>query len=54
MPEEVLFETEETQSRSDIADYYFEVQRWDREVGEALKLLEERRFGPRCCPDQPR
>ena len=28
--------------RGDIADYYFEVQRWDREVGEALKLLEER------------
>ncbi len=26
--------------RSDIADYYFEVQRWDRDVGEALKLLE--------------
>lgn len=28
--------------RGDIADYYFEVQRWDREVGEALKLLEAR------------
>lgn len=28
--------------RGDIADYYFEVQRWDREVGEALALLEER------------
>lgn len=26
--------------RSDIADYYFEVQRWDREVGEALRLIE--------------
>ncbi len=26
--------------RSDIADYYFEVQRWDRKVGEAIKLLE--------------
>lgn len=26
--------------RGDIADYYFEVQRWDREVGEALALLE--------------
>jgi len=26
--------------RSDIADYYFEVQRWDGDVGEALKLLE--------------
>ena len=27
--------------RSDIADYYFEVQRWDSDVGEALALLEE-------------
>ncbi len=27
--------------RSDVADYYFEVQRFDREVGEALKRLEE-------------
>lgn len=27
--------------RSDIADYYFEVQRFDRELGEALQLLEE-------------
>lgn len=27
--------------RSDIADYYYEVQRWDREVGEALRLLEK-------------
>ncbi len=26
--------------RSDIADYYFEVERFDREVGEALALLE--------------
>lgn len=26
--------------RSDIADYYFEVQRWDNDVNEALKLLE--------------
>ncbi len=26
--------------RSDIADYYFEVQRWDRDVGNAIKLLE--------------
>ena len=25
--------------RGDLADYYFEVQRWDREVGEALALL---------------
>ncbi len=27
--------------RSDIADYYFEVQRFDADVGKALKLLEE-------------
>ena len=27
--------------RSDIADYYFEVQRWDSDVAAALKLLEE-------------
>ena len=27
--------------RSDVADYYFEVQRFDREVGEALRKLEE-------------
>ena len=27
--------------QSDIADYYFEVQRWDREVGEAIALLEQ-------------
>ncbi len=27
--------------RSDIADYYFEVQRWDRDVGTALDLLEQ-------------
>lgn len=27
--------------RSDIADYYFEVQRWDRDVGRALELLEQ-------------
>lgn len=26
--------------RSDLADYYFEVERWDREVGEAIALLE--------------
>lgn len=26
--------------RSDVADYYFEVQRWDRDVGEALRQLE--------------
>ena len=26
--------------RSDIADYYFEVQRWDSDVGEAIALLE--------------
>jgi arylsulfatase A-like enzyme len=29
------------QVRSDIADYYWEVQRWDGDVGAALKLLEE-------------
>jgi len=28
--------------RGDIADYYFEVQRWDRDVGAALALLEAR------------
>lgn len=27
--------------RSDIADYYFEVQRFDRELGEVIKILEE-------------
>ena len=27
--------------KSDIADYYFEVQRWDSDVGKALKLLED-------------
>jgi len=27
--------------RSDIADYYFEVQRWDRDVGTAIELLEK-------------
>lgn len=27
--------------RSDIADYYFEVQRWDRDVADAMALLEE-------------
>lgn len=27
--------------RSDVADYYFEVQRWDRDVGAAMRLLEE-------------
>jgi arylsulfatase A-like enzyme len=27
--------------RRDVADYYFEVQRWDRKVGEALALLQE-------------
>jgi len=26
--------------RSDIADYYFEVERWDRDVGKAIKHLE--------------
>jgi N-sulfoglucosamine sulfohydrolase len=28
--------------RSDIADYYFEVQRWNEDVGKALAMLEER------------
>ncbi len=28
--------------RSDIADYYYEVQRFDREVGECLRLIEQR------------
>ena len=32
-------DTEEV--RSDIADYYFEVQRWDSDVGAAIKLLEK-------------
>lgn len=27
--------------RSDIADYYWEVQRWDREVGAAMQLIEQ-------------
>ncbi len=27
--------------RSDIADYYFEVQRWDRDVARAIELLEQ-------------
>jgi len=27
--------------RSDIADYYFEVQRWDSDVSKALKLIEQ-------------
>lgn len=27
--------------RSDIADYYFEVQRWDNDVNEAMKLIED-------------
>lgn len=30
-----------TEVRSDVADYYFEVQRFDREVGELLERLEE-------------
>ncbi len=30
----------EREVRSDIADYYFEVQRWDNDVSEALKLIE--------------
>lgn len=27
--------------RSDIADYYFEVQRWDKDVGAAIELLQK-------------
>ncbi len=27
--------------RHDVADYYFEVQRWDTDVGQAVRLLEE-------------
>ena len=27
--------------RSDIADYYWEVQRWDRDVAAAMQLLED-------------
>jgi arylsulfatase A-like enzyme len=30
-----------TEIRSDIADYYFEVQRWDADVGRAITLLED-------------
>jgi arylsulfatase A-like enzyme len=36
------FWPDEERVRSDLADYYFEVQRFDREVGEALALLEAR------------
>lgn len=36
------FFPDEERVRSDIADYYFEVQRFDRDVGAALALLEER------------
>jgi arylsulfatase A-like enzyme len=35
------FFPESAEVRSDIADYYFEVQRWDSDVGKAIKLLEE-------------
>jgi len=35
------FYPDEEPVRSDIADYYFEVQRWNRDVAEALRLLEE-------------
>ncbi|OVE74253.1 hypothetical protein BVX94_00885, partial [bacterium B17] len=35
------FYPENKEIKSDIADYYFEVQRWDSDVGKALKLLEE-------------
>ena len=35
------FFPDDKEIRSDIADYYYEVQRFDRECGEALKLIEE-------------
>jgi len=35
------FYPENEEIRNDIADYYFEVQRWDSDVGKAIKLLEE-------------
>jgi N-sulfoglucosamine sulfohydrolase len=35
------FLPDEDTVRSDIADYYFGVQRWDTEVGNVLKLLEQ-------------
>ncbi|HOB98591.1 MAG TPA: sulfatase [Verrucomicrobiota bacterium] len=35
------FFPDEEPVRSDIADYYFEVQRWDRDVAGAIRLLEE-------------
>ncbi|MEL6671073.1 MAG: sulfatase [Bacteroidota bacterium] len=34
------FYPESEEIRSDIADYYYEVQRFDREVGEAIQLLD--------------
>lgn len=36
------FYPDEEVIRSDIADYYFEVERFDNDVAEAIKLLEER------------
>lgn len=35
------FYPDEEPIRADIADYYFEVQRWDRDVANAMKLLEQ-------------
>lgn len=35
------FYPEKEEIRSDIADYYFEVQRWDSDVAKAIELLEE-------------
>jgi arylsulfatase A-like enzyme len=35
------FYPDDPEIRSDIADYYFEVQRWDRDVAAAIKLLED-------------
>ena len=35
------FYPDDREIRSDIADYYFEVQRWNNDVNDAMKLLEE-------------
>ena len=35
------FYPDDKEIRSDIADYYFEVQRWNNDVNDAMKLLEE-------------
>ena len=36
-----LFYPDSDEIRNDIADYYFEVERWDRDVGKAMALLRE-------------